>query len=74
MKIKNLEYEWGSWKAEISKHPRRNEYRWDVYDKDGNDTYDFHSDTNDEFKNTQDAENNMFLAITDKIGYLPKRK
>tara|TARA_R110000764_G_scaffold142651_1_gene230654 strand:- start:153 stop:377 length:225 start_codon:yes stop_codon:yes gene_type:complete len=74
MKTKNLQYEWGDWKAEISKHPRRNEYSWVVYDKYGNDTYDFHSDINDEFKTTQEAENNMFSAITNKIGHLPKRK
>tara|TARA_R110000787_G_scaffold280595_1_gene391394 strand:- start:26 stop:2182 length:2157 start_codon:yes stop_codon:yes gene_type:complete len=73
-KVDSWEYKWGSWEAEISKHPRRNEYRWSVYDKDGNDTYDFNNDIDVELETPLEAENNMFRNIYDRIGYSPERK
>ena len=73
-KVDSWEYKWGSWEAEISKHPRRNEYRWSVYDKDGNDTYDFNNDIDAELETPLEAENNMFRNINDRIGHSPERK
>tara|TARA_B100000795_G_scaffold235563_1_gene195303 strand:- start:585 stop:851 length:267 start_codon:yes stop_codon:yes gene_type:complete len=67
-------YKWGSWEAEITKHPRRNEYQWSVFDKDGNDTYDFNNDMDVELETPQEAENNMFTQISDRIGHNPNRQ
>lgn len=65
-------YSWGSWKAEISKHSRRDEYIWSVEDADGNDTYDFYSE--DGSSTPEEAENDMFNMINDKIGHSPERQ
>jgi hypothetical protein len=72
--IESWEYKWGTWEATISRHPHRKEYRWAVYDKDGNYTYDFINDIDVELKTPLEAENNMFRNIEDRIGHTPKRQ
>lgn len=68
------EYSWGSWTAQITKHPRRNEYKWSVSDANGNDTYNFYNHIDVENKTPKEAENDMFNAINDRIGHEPKRQ
>jgi len=70
--MKDINYAWGSWKATITKHPRRNEYSWSVFDKDGNDTYDFNSNIDSELETQEEAEIDMFESINDRIGHVPK--
>jgi hypothetical protein len=72
--IESWIYKWGSWEAKISKHPRRKEYRWSVYDVDGNDTYDFNNDLDVELETPLEAENNMFRNIQERIGHTPEKQ
>jgi hypothetical protein len=72
--IESWKYNWGTWEAKISKHPRRKEYKWIVYDINGNDTYDFYKDIDVKLETPLEAENNMFRNIEDRIGYTPKRQ
>ena len=76
MKLKEdkWNYKWGSWEAKISKHPRRNEYRWIVWDKNGNDGYDFGSDMDIELESPLQAEINMFRNINQRIGHTPNNQ
>jgi hypothetical protein len=74
MKTTEWNYSWGSWKAQISKHPRRNEYRWCVSDANGNDTYDFYNHLQVELLTPQEAEDDMFDSINDRIGHEPTRQ
>lgn len=67
-------YEWGSWGAEISNHPRMNKYRWSVYDINGDGTYDFYSDIDSDLQTPEEAEDNMFREINSRIGHEPERQ
>lgn len=67
-------YKWHDWEAAIYKHPRRDEYQWAVEDVYGNDTYDFDNDQDVELKTPQEAENNMFAQISNRIGTSPERQ
>jgi len=68
----DINYSWGSWKATISKHLIRNEYSWSVFDKDGNDTYDFNSHIDSELETKSEAEIDMLQNINDRIGHAPE--
>lgn len=72
--ITQWKYSWGDWNAQINKHPSRKEYKWDVFDKYGNDTYDFTNDIDVELETPLEAENNMFRVILDRIGHTPNRQ
>ena len=74
MKEGKWNYKWGSWEAEISRHPRRNVYIWSVWDEDGNDTYDFYNDIDIELESPLEAEINMFRNINERIGHTPNNQ
>jgi len=65
-------YTWSDWVATISKHPRRNEYRWSVEDANGNDCYNFYNHVDVELETPLMAETDMFYAIHDRIGHMPE--
>lgn len=68
------EYKWGTWIAVIQKHPRRNEYQWYIEDVDGDETYRWSNDIDIALETPEDAENDLFDVINDKIGHTPKHQ
>ena len=73
--VNSWEYKWGGHEANISKHPRREEYRWYVSVNDGYDySTDFHNDIDIELETPLEAENNMFRNIDERIGNTPERQ
>ena len=72
--MKDINYTWGSWKATITKHHRRDEFSWSVFDKHGNNTYDFNSHIDTILDTQKEAEDDMLQSINDRIGHAPKSK
>lgn len=73
--VDSWEYKWGGHEANISKHPRREEYRWYVSVNDGYDSStDLYNDIDIELETPLEAENNMFRNINDRIGNTPERQ
>ena len=73
--VDSWEYKWGGHEANISKHPRRQQYRWYVSVNDGYDSStDLYNDIDIELETPLEAENNMFRNINDRIGNTPERQ
>ena len=73
--VDSWEYKWGGHEANISKHPRREQYRWYVSVNDGYDSStDLYNDIDIELETPLEAENNMFRNINDRIGNTPERQ
>jgi hypothetical protein len=71
--VYNYTWSGGSFEAIISKHPRRNEWRWNVKSVN-NDYINFSNHIDVELESAKEAEDDMMFAIQTHIGSTPQRQ